>query len=431
MSTMRAIVYPTLATLFCLILTTSSCDPEVPPAGISEIITTQVSNVTRTSLTTGGTITALPGTEVTERGVVWSRSPKPELGNLSSSTSNGAGSGSFETTINGLSLVNYHIRAYAIANGTTYYGNEVVFNLSSIIPTITSQNPVETTLTSVTVQSTINYTWTEPIVEKGICWGTVATPTVDIHSKIEVAEPSLTFTVTLSNISQSKVYYARAYAVTQAGIFYGNSVQILILPPPAVGEVADINGKKYKTVVIGNTTWMAENLAVTKYNDGTDIAGLFTVSDFKTTTQGAYTAYEGDNGLVPTYGYLYNGYVIVSTKNVCMTGWRVPESADWFQLASLLGGMETAGGRMMAVSTLWRAPNLQATNQSGFTGLPGGSFCSPCLSNTGTFADLGGDGYWWSKSAVDFFYISANRADMRTRNLAVPNDGLSIRCVKD
>jgi uncharacterized protein (TIGR02145 family) len=408
----------------------SSCVSD-DPILISEIITTEVSKVTPTSLTTGGTITAVPGAQITSRGVVWSRGPEPTIGKLSSITNDGTGAGSFQSELTGLSLVKYYIRAYAIVNNTTYYGNEVAFDLSSIIPKLSSLSSTEFTTNSANVQTTIDYTWLDPITEKGICWGTSVAPTIDKSNTIAVAEPSLNFTITLSNLTKNQVYYARAYAVNQLGVFYGNSVQMLILSPPAFGQVEDIDGNKYKTVLVGTKTWMAENLKVTKYSDGTQIPALFNANEFKNTGEGAYTAYIGSEGNVQSVGYLYNGYARSSDRNVCMNGWRVPGSEDWQELADVMGGMETAGGRLKAISNLWKSPNLAATDESGFSGLPGGSYCSVCLSNTGSYADFGTDGYWWSKDQGEFFYLTNNRPELRTKKTASVNDGLSIRCVRN
>ena len=114
-----------------------------------------------------------------------------------------------------------------------------------------------------------------------------------------------------------------------------------------------------------------------------------------------------------------------------MQGWHIASSSDWYTLASSLGGLDMAGGRMKAISTAWATPNEGATNESGFTGLPGGSYCRICLSNSGLFADIGTDGYWWSSQSAEFFYLTNNLTSLRTKSTGSSNDGMSIRCVKD
>ena len=175
---------------------------------------------------------------------------------------------------------------------------------------------------------------------------------------------------------------------------------------------------------------MAENLKVTRYHDGTHIE-TGNESDFKSTSNGMYILYNGQSGTPNELGYLYNAHVVLSNKNVCMTGWHIPTPTEWADLANSLGGAETAGGRMKAVSDLWASPNVAADNASGFSAIPGGSYCRVCLSNTGIFADLGTDAYFWSSTGSSFYYVTNDLATMRSKGTANLNDGLSIRCVLD
>lgn len=408
----------------------SSCSENESVMKLPKIETMEVSNVTLTSLISGGRITVINAERVTARGVIWGRSSKPILGS-SWKTTDGIGDGAFQSEMTGLSAVKYYIRAYGVIENKTYYGNEIEFDISIITPKITSQNPTEITVSSAKIQTNINYAWSDNIIEKGLCWGTSKTPDIDKNNKIIDASTSHEFSNTLTSLNLGISYYARGYAINKHGTFYGNQVQILVLPKPVFSQVNDSEGNKYKTVVIGSQTWMAENLMATKYSDGSIIESALSESEFKNTQVGAYTVYPSNTSNSITYGYLYNGYAIENTKNVCMDGWRVPTPNDWDQLASTLGGVETAGGRMKAVSNKWLTPNTSATDESGFSGLPGGSYCRVCLSNTGTFADIGTDGYWWSSQTGYFFYLTNNLPELRSKSTAGANDGLSVRCIKN
>ena len=91
------------------------------------VTTDTVSNVTDTSATCGGSVTAGSGTTVTDRGVCWSTSPNPDLAD--NHTSNGSGTGSFISNLTDVEP--YHIiyvRAYATTTYGTVYGNEVSFS---------------------------------------------------------------------------------------------------------------------------------------------------------------------------------------------------------------------------------------------------------------------------------------------------------------
>jgi len=201
-------------------------------------------------------------------------------------------------------------------------------------------------------------------------------------------------------------------------------------PAPDI-TVTDIDGNVYKTVTIGTQVWMLENLKVTKLNDGTAIP-LVTdkTSWLNLTTPGFcwYNNYEATNK--DTYGALYNWYT-VNTGKLCPTGWHVPTDAEWTTLTSYLGGESVAGGKLKeAGTTHWKSPNTGATNESGFTGLPGGMRNVP-----GFFYNIKDSGIWWSSTEYDATDGLLSRADYNYggfyKHNLVKTCGFSIRCVKD
>jgi len=301
-------------------------------------------------------------------------------------------------------------------------------------PIIITEEQSLITLNSATLGGTIESGRPELITLRGICWG--RNPSPELFKQTENTKNGSgagSFKTELINLDFEK-YYVRAYAKTEDQVYYGNEVILdlssILSTPINLGEVTDIDGNTYKTTTIGNKIWMAENLKVTRYNEGTSIANGSEV-EFKTTTEGMYTLYSGDGSNLNKFGYLYNGYTIENNKEVCMTGWHVPTPSEWSDLATSLGGEDTAGGRMKAISNLWTSPNTAADNASGFSALPGGSYCRVCLGNGGTFADKGADAYFWSSSVSDFYYVTNNIAEMRTKSTGKANDGMAIRCVKD
>ncbi len=413
-----------------LVLLLAGCGSDDPGIVPPVITTAEPTNITLTSATVGGTIESSQPDLITDRGICWARYSLPELGKLSSETTNGSGAGSFTTELTGLGMNKYYVRAYAKVQGQVFYGNEVTLDISALVPAVTSVKKSNVGTDAVEIQTTVTYTHDLPITEKGICWGTTTIPSITVGSKLIDAGPDLTFNQIIAMVPW-KAYYVRGYAITELGVFYSSAVQVINIPPITYGEVTDIDGNVYPTTTIGTKVWMAKNLQVTRYNDGTSIHAASSDSEFKGATTGMYVPYNVNAGNVSTYGYLYNGYTVTSDKNVCMTGWHLPTPSEWNALANNLGGEETAGGRMKAVSTLWNAPNTAADNESGFSALPGGSYCSICLSNTGIFADQRTDGYWWSTSTATFFYVTSDLASLRTKSTGNVNDGLSIRCVKD
>jgi uncharacterized protein (TIGR02145 family) len=207
----------------------------------------------------------------------------------------------------------------------------------------------------------------------------------------------------------------------------------------APATVTDVDGNIYNTVRIGSQVWMAENLNVTKYNDGTPIPNATDSPTWANLTSGAYTDYNNTPSVSATYGRLYNWYTVdddpgtMTTsnggKNVCPTGWHVPSDAEWIVLTTYLGGENGAGGKLKETGTLhWAADNIGATNETGFTALPGGY-----RDYTGYFGNLGYDGHWWTTTIssgtnafyrhINFDYSDVYKVDDSFRY------GFSVRCI--
>lgn len=161
------------------------------------------------------------------------------------------------------------------------------------------------------------------------------------------------------------------------------------------GGVTDIDGNNYETVIIGTQEWMVENLRVTKYSNGDVIPNITDNTQWSSLTTGAWSHYDNDSQYENPYGKLYNWYTVADPRNVCPTGWHVPTDAEYTLLADYLGGASVAGGKMKSTGTLyWESPNTNATNESGFSGLPGGYRNH----DDGTFFMIGTNGYWWSST---------------------------------
>ncbi len=200
-------------------------------------------------------------------------------------------------------------------------------------------------------------------------------------------------------------------------------------------SVTDIEGNIYKTVTIGNQTWMAENLKTTKYNDGMAIPlvadnAAWTNRDSIALTNPAFYWYNNDSTYKNTYGALYNGYA-VKTGKLCPTGWHVPTDTEWSELTTYLGGEDVAGGKLKESGTShWESPNYGATNESGFNALPGGY-----RSMDGIFNIINNGGSWWT--STDFnterIWIRGMNTNIELvfKGPAEKPGGLSVRCLKD
>lgn len=97
--------------------------------------TVAVSEITSTSVKSGGTITSDGGASITAKGVCWSTSPQPIITNNDNKTNDGTGSAAFTSSITALlPATTYYLRAYATNSTGTAYGNEVTFTTLTANP---------------------------------------------------------------------------------------------------------------------------------------------------------------------------------------------------------------------------------------------------------------------------------------------------------
>jgi uncharacterized protein (TIGR02145 family) len=194
-------------------------------------------------------------------------------------------------------------------------------------------------------------------------------------------------------------------------------------------KIKDADGNLYSAVKIGNQIWMGENLRTTKYNDGTPIPLKTDNLEWGELNE-AYCWYDNDEvKYKSTYGALYN-WLTISTGKLCPTGWHVPGENGWIILRDYLGGTVVAGGKLKETGTThWPIYNTEATNESGFTALPGGN-----RGPDGTFYFNGYAGDWWSTQNYSIQAYSVRISYEWSSLLIGLQDiqrGMSVRCMKD
>src|SRR5690554_4034980 len=273
--------------------------------------------------------------------------------------------------------------------------------------------------------------------------------TINTLKKVSLAT-FLTFVLSFSSVfaQNDTMYIMKSGAI--AGQYNVNTeVDSVIFYKPTIEEttsgtfIDSRDGNEYNWVQIGDQVWMAENLAylprVNMVADGSeDAAGSYyyvygydgtNVADAKATDNYA------------TYGVLYNWTAAMngeasSTTNpsgiqgVCPAGWHLPSYAEWTELTDYLG--ETvAGGKLKETGTThWNSPNTGATNETGFTALPGGD-----RGGSGTFYGIGDYGLWWSATESNasnawYRYMVYNYSGVNRTNVN-KEIGFSVRCLRD
>lgn len=211
----------------------------------------------------------------------------------------------------------------------------------------------------------------------------------------------------------------------------------------------DIDGNVYKTVKIGNQVWMAENLRVTRLNDGTPIsmvpqAGIWVDPNINE-PMACYYDNKAEN--LEKYGILYNGYA-VDTKKLAPQGWHVPTDADWEKLRDYLiaNGYNYDGTRegnkiakSLAANSGWADDSTtgnvgndqQSNNKSGFNGIAAGG-----RTELGEYVYTGTEAVWWSSETANpqemrYWFLDYNYSNLFVSSTDSKKLGISVRCVKD
>lgn len=217
-----------------------------------------------------------------------------------------------------------------------------------------------------------------------------------------------------------------------------------------VGEYEDMrNGKVYKTVQIGNQLWLAENLKVTEFSDGSSIQYVDNLEAWANLKTPAYCWYDNDIKNKDTYGALYNFYVAIDERNICPTRFHVPTEEDWKELEKYLSNHFNLGtnrysrpsiAKSLASTSGWKidsyntsetfriCTDLTSNNKSGFNAVPSGIL-------HGVFLGSGTTTSWWSSTKSKFNNGNLMMASLQNiwAHLHIAEsprkDGNSIRCV--
>jgi uncharacterized protein (TIGR02145 family) len=289
------------------------------------------------------------------------------------------------------------------------------------LPEITTDSISDILQHTATSGGTIISDGNSSILARGVCWSEHANPDTG-DNKTYDGFSSGGFISHLTDLTALRTYYIRAYAINKTGIAYGN--ELSFTTRLVYDSVMDVDGNFYKTIKIGSQTWMAENLKTTRYNNGDSINKPLNWSGDKA---GAYGIYDDEPANESVYGLLYNFYTIADPRGLCPTGWKVPGYDEWMVLTNYLGGYQVAGGKMKETGfDHWTHNVGTATNESGFTALPGGWW-------NGSFYEKGDHGYFWTSTNTSdgpwFWMLYGDYVDL-SMSRGAPEVGFSIRCLK-
>lgn len=405
------------------------------------VTTLTINDISATTATCGGIVSCDLSSSVTARGICWSTNENPSIAD--DKTTDGVGTGSFTTNIQNLTgNTTYYIRAYATNMEGTAYGSVMSFKTNPVVPSISTLAVNNITASTAKCDVKILNNGGSPITQYGVCYSENPNPSfLGVASKTSGTAATDNFTHILNSLSSNTKYYVRSYATNAVGTAYGNEIEfttpeadnseIIFNSKLTYGTVSDTEGNVYKTIVIGNQTWMAENLRTTRFRNGDSIPTTKTLS--QDISSEVSPVYQWSLGNTKVNGRLYTWFVATDARNICPIGWHIPTDAEWTILIDYLGGENVAGDKLREIGTVHWIPlsnNGSATNESGFTALPAGSKDITCVYNPNSNVCV-----WWGSTS--------NKPDSGvTRNVSGnysyvtyingnKTNGYSIRCVKD
>lgn len=305
-------------------------------------------------------------------------------------------------------------------------------------------------ITSVTATSGGNITnnGNADVSARGVCWSTSQNPTTGDDCTSDGTGSGM-FTSAITGLEGNTEYFIRAFATNSEGTAYGNELSFTTLPE----TVEDADGNVYGVQQIGDQLWMAENLRVTTYRDGTPLPTL-TNPNWFATSEGAYAIYpnggvdgiDSDEELVEAYGALYNWHAVHDERGLCPVNWHIPTDQDWTDLAEFIGGSDIGnklkdcrqedsplGGNCNTNEhPRWSSHDTHhGTDEFGFSVLPAGR-----RDAGGTYVFLGTEAWLWSSSESSDEDAFSRRLINQSGDFIKNSDsdkrlGLSVRCIMD
>jgi uncharacterized protein (TIGR02145 family) len=441
--------YKLISSLLLTFLLIFSCKKETPEGKVPIVETSDVTSIGENLAYSGGRVVSEGSSEVIARGVCWSKKNPPTI---SDSKAYGPDiDGTFVSKMENLRLATtYYVMAFAKNSSGFGYGEIKTFSTPGGLPTAETLPASNVGLNSARLNSNVNgnYYGATFSFEWGLTssYGKVSQEVYSWRSNA-LLKPEFV-NIYIYGLTRGTVYHYRIKAVNDVGTTYGNDAtfsttetdpaSIIFNPDLTYGSVTDIDGNFYRTIKIGTQTWMAENLRVKRFNNGTKIPRMTDIVSYWNPDVPAYGWYNNDSATYfSVYGALYNWYTvdpdIRDVKNVCPVGWHVPGETEWNFLINTLGGNSSAAIKLKETTTThWQSLDAGVTNETGFTALPGGYDSN----GHGDFEYYGSNGFWWS-STINNIYLSPYWIDILSESADIikttgdKHAGLSVRCVKD
>lgn len=323
----------------------------------------------------------------------------------------------------------YTVRAFYKDNIGSIYGPSKSFTTLPEIPIVSTSFVFDFTCNSAISGGNVISEGNTIVSERGIYISSSSSPELN-GTKFSMGSGPGLFSTNLKGLNQNTTYYVKAYASNSIGTGYGLQYSFNTGKDTSLPRISDIDGNIYHYIIIGTQIWMVENLKTTKYNDGINIPLVSDKTNWANLNTPGFCWYDNnDSEYKAAYGALYNWYSI-NTGMLCPVGWHVPTEAEWTMLKSV------AVERLKEFGTAhWIYPNAEATNETGFTALPGSMRINDGTFNNGNYG-IGKAGSWWTSSESSFTFawskqIGAYNVGTVGDGVSPKNSGYSVRCIKN
>ena len=373
--------------LVALTMVLFSCKPEVEKP---TVVTKSVGEVTKTSAKVIGQVTADGGAEVTERGVCWNTDGTPTILDFSVKDTEG-GLGSYEISFTDLvPNTQYYVRAYAINEAGTSYGEEKTFVTvdpeepedpeqpeQPVGPVVITAEVTEITANTAVCGGEVVSGGDAIVIARGICWNTTGTPTVSDTYTIDGNGMGV-YTSYMTDLQRGTTYYVRAYATDVKGVTsYGAEVSFTTKDVPAVAVDLGLSVK-----------WATCNIGA---NSPEEYGDYFAWGE--TSTKETYTE---DN--CATYNVSMNDIAGNAQYDAATANW----GGDW-RLPT-----EEEMGELLNNCT-WRWTTQNGVNGYNVKGPNGNSIFLPAAGyRNGSSLDVAGScGYYWSSTPDEIYDYGA------------------------
>jgi uncharacterized protein (TIGR02145 family) len=312
------------------------------------VSTNTVEKINMTKAEVSGRLNAIGSSEITEYGHCWGTTSNPtvEENSITNFGTSNTVNQPFTSNLEDLTPnTQYYVRAYAENNFGIVYSSQVTFQTLPGEPTVMTNAATDIQFNKAQIIGNVTALGASNLTQHGHVWSKSPNPTLsDFKTTLGAKSTTGNFTSTLENLEMETTYYVRAYATNNSGTTYSN--QEIFTTNNRFKDSRD--AKWYDIVKINGKIWLKQNL---NYDAPNSICYQF--SDYDCSIYGRFYRFSDAAAALPN-------------------GWRLPTETDFNELITFLNGTTVAGGKMKdaningTVSKYWQAPNLGATDESGF-----------------------------------------------------------------